>query len=384
MKRIGGWWALCLAVLVLLAACAGGSSAPTRTEPARAEPATSGPSAATSAPATAVPAVRREPELVKVGTIGANMSNAGIYIADERGYFSEEGIRVEQVPFDAGPRMVPALAINELQVGAASAGAALFNAIHRGIHSKVVADKGSNPPGAGWTAFVVRKDLYDTGAVRRFEDLRGRTFGLFVADASQEVLLDYYLRQAGLTLADVNVGLFPGPDQPAAFANRQLDAAWAIEPSVVRLVDAGLVVRLFGSEERHPNDQTSTLMYSEPFTRQRDLATRWMAAYLRGIRDYTDAFLANKGRDEVVTILEKAGVVTDRGQLERMGFTGLNPNGYVNRASLQEMHDYFLRKGTLTQPVPLDELVDDSFVTAALARLGLYDSPLYRDPVWTR
>jgi hypothetical protein len=56
--------------------------------------------------------------------------------------------------------------------------------------------------------------------------------------------------------------------------------------------------------------------------------------------------------------------------LERMGLTGLNPNGYVNRQSLQEMHDFFVRKGTITQPVPLDALVDDSFVTAALAQLA--------------
>jgi NitT/TauT family transport system substrate-binding protein len=271
-----------------------------------------------------------------------------------------------------------------LLFGAGSAGSGLFNTVNRGIRNKVVADKGSNPPGAGWQAMIARKELYDSGALTRLEDLRGRTFGIFTFEASMEVTLVHHLGLAGLSLADVNVVEVGARDQPAAFANGTMDAAWAIEPSVALLTDRGLAVRLFGSEERDPNTQTSTIMFSEQFASQRDAATGWMTAYLKGLRDYNDAFVANKGREEVVRILEKVGVVTDRALLDKMGLTGLNPNGYVNRQSLQEMHDFFVRKGTITQPVPLDALVDDSFVTAALAKLGRYDSPLYRDAVWLR
>jgi hypothetical protein len=83
-------------------------------------------------------------------------------------------------------------------------------------------------------------------------------------------------------------------------------------------------------------------------------------------------------------VLEKVGVVTDRAQFDRFGRIGLNPNGYVNRRYLQELHDYFVRKGSIPHPVAIDDLVDHSFVTGAIARLGLYDSPLYRDAVWLR
>jgi len=332
----------------------------------------------------ASPAARPALELVKTGYLGANMSNAAIFIAAEKGYFEEQGIRVELIPFDAGTRMVPALATNELQVGSGSASVGLFNSVLRNIHSKVVADKGSGPPGASWQAMVVRKELYDSGALTRLEELRGRTFGVFTRGATQEVILDYHLRLVGLTLADVTLVEVPGADQIAAFANGRLDAAWAIEPLLTIMVDQGLVVRLFGSEERHPNDQTAVIMYSEQFAQQRVLATRWMVAYLQAARDYNDAFVANRNREEIVRILEKVGVVTDRRLLDKFAYTGINPNGYVNRDSLQELHDYFLHQGALPQPVALDELVDDSFVTAALAQLGWYDSPLYRDPVWRR
>jgi hypothetical protein len=128
----------------------------------------------------------------------------------------------------------------------------------------------------------------------------------------------------------------------------------------------------------------SSFRYDEQFANQRDVATRWMVAYLKGIRDYNDAFVNGRNREEIVGILEKVRVVTDRGLLEKFGLTGLNPNGYVHRQSLQDMHDFFVRKGTITQPVALDDLVDDSFVTGALARIGIYDSALYKDPGWLR
>ncbi|MBX5493483.1 MAG: ABC transporter substrate-binding protein [Chloroflexi bacterium] len=382
VHRIGAstaGWLAGLTALLILSACAAPALAPgAPSTPTRA------PTVAASAPASSPPVARPGLEVVKTGYLGANMSNAAIFIAAEKGYFEEQGISVELIPFDAGTRMVPALATNELQVGAGSASVGLFNSVLRNIHSKVVADKGSGPPGAGWQAMVVRKDLYDSGALTKLEDLRGRNFGVFTLGATQEAILDYHLRLVGLTLADVNVLEVPGGDQLAAFANGQLDAAWAIEPLVTIMVDRGLVVRLFGSEEHHPNDQTSVVMYSEQFAQQRDAATRWMVAYLKAARDYNDAFVANRNREEIVRILEKVGVVTDRRLLEKFAYTGINPNGYVNRESLQEMHDYFLRRGTLPQPVPLDELIDDRFVTAAIAQLGWYDSPLYRDPVWRR
>ncbi|HEY7060286.1 MAG TPA: hypothetical protein VII06_02320 [Chloroflexota bacterium] len=43
-----------------------------------------------------------------------------------------------------------------------------------------------------------------------------------------------------------------------------------------------------------------------------------------------------------------------------------------------------MRKGSIPRPVALDDLVDDQFVTGALARLGLYDSALYGAPAWRR
>src|SRR5690242_21412395 len=103
-------------------------------------------SAAASAPAPLAPLNPAVP--VRLGIkIGASMSDAGIYLAQDRGYFQEQGLEVDYVNFDAGSRMIAPLAQDQIDVAAGATSAGLFNAWSRDIPIKVVADKGSQPPG---------------------------------------------------------------------------------------------------------------------------------------------------------------------------------------------------------------------------------------------
>ena len=54
--------------------------------------------------------------------------------------------------------MVAPLGTGQLDAGAGSASAGLYNAVARGIKIKIVADKASSAPGYGATKILVRKD----------------------------------------------------------------------------------------------------------------------------------------------------------------------------------------------------------------------------------
>ena len=69
---------------------------------------------------------------LKVGAIGA-VSDAGIFVAQEKGYFRDEGLDVELVSFKAAPQILPAIATNEVLVSGSAVSPALFNAFARGI-----------------------------------------------------------------------------------------------------------------------------------------------------------------------------------------------------------------------------------------------------------
>jgi hypothetical protein len=55
-----------------------------------------------------------------------------------------------------------------------------------------------------------------------------------------------------------------------------------------------------------------------------------------------------------------------------MGFMHINPDGKVNLASIQDLMNWYVQMGYLSEPVDLTRVVDPSFVDAALAKLGAY------------
>src|ERR1700744_6143497 len=81
-----------------------------------------------------------EPTTIKVGATSTT-SDAPIYIADKLGYFSDEGLSVTVSNFRSASDMVAPLGTGELDAGAGSPSAGLYNAVLRGVRIKIVADK---------------------------------------------------------------------------------------------------------------------------------------------------------------------------------------------------------------------------------------------------
>src|SRR4051794_3157120 len=177
-----------LALAALLPACApaappqpanaGGSSAAPAAPPAASQPAvpTSAPApaalpATAAAPSTAVQPLS-PPVKVRMGALGI-APEAGLYVAQERGYFREEGLDVEFVPFRGSADLMAPLATGELQMGDGGPDPSLFNAVQRDIGVKIVGHNALAGPGDASAALVVRKDLVDSGQFRDVPDFKG-------------------------------------------------------------------------------------------------------------------------------------------------------------------------------------------------------------------
>ena len=103
-----------------------------------------------------------------------SVSSSGIFIGVERGYYQEQGIDVEIVPFSNAAEMIQPIAASQVDVANADTGAGIFNALGRGLPLRFVADGDHTEPGHSSLAWVVRKDLIDSGAFRDLPDLRGK------------------------------------------------------------------------------------------------------------------------------------------------------------------------------------------------------------------
>jgi NitT/TauT family transport system substrate-binding protein len=363
--------ALCAALLV---ACSS-PAAPAPPQPAA--PQAAAPTT-TSAPAQSAPQTAAVPPLsptahVKFGSTGVS-TDISVFIGMDRGYFREEGIETEFVPFSTGPETLPALVTNEIQVAGGSANAGFYNAAARGLDLKLVADKGGCWTNSCNYALVVRKDLIDSGQFRDFADLRGRKISLNSRGVNLMVNLVAALEKGGLTEQDVDIVELGATDSLVGLANRGLDASMLLEPQVAQGVSQGVIVRWKGADELLPYyQQGGVLMYGGRFINESpEVARRWMVAYVRALRDYYDAAVKGRDRASVLDLLVKYTSLKDRGVLDKVVLHTYNPDGYLEVDGLQEDLKVFLQLGVVQQPVDLKTVIDHQFVDYAIQRLGRY------------
>jgi NitT/TauT family transport system substrate-binding protein len=307
---------------------------------------------------------------VRYGELG-QASDAGYYIALARGYFAEEGLDIQPVAIGSGGRMIPSLGAGQIDVGGGGISTSLINALIRDVPLRLVADKGSLRPGFGYSGLIVRKELVDRGTVQGLADLRGRRIAVNTATGMDIMGLNAALERGGLKLDDVTLEEIAYPDMIAALANGAVDGATPLEPTVSAILQQGVGVQLIGFDEVTPNSQLGAIMYAPQFMRdQPEAAQRFALAYLRGIRDYNQAFTTGTGRDDVIQILTKATTIKDPRVFEGMTLPGLNPNGYLNTDSIVATQAFWQRQGLLQTTVEPERIVDHRYMDYALDVLG--------------
>lgn len=329
---------------------------------------------ATAPSAASSPSAESTRVKVSVGVLGST-SDAGIFIAQDHGYFQSAGLDLEVQRFQSLVDMVAPLTAGQLQVAAGGLAASLYNASERGISLHIAADKGQ-APSARWdfAALVIRKDLIDSGQVKDYADLRGLTLVTSGRGNSPEVALAMALKKGGLGLADINFTQMSFPDMVTALQNKGIDGGVLIEPFISRVVRDGTGVRWKGNVEIFGgNEQIAAIVYSEQFARQPDVAQKWMSAYIRGVRDYNDAFgPKKKGYDDVVRILAANTTVKDPAIYGTMTPAGLDPDGRLDLQSMRSDLTYYVESGQTKPGTDLSKLVDTSFQEAAVKALGPY------------
>jgi len=313
---------------------------------------------------------------IAVGTIGAS-SDSPFFIADKRGYFKDEGLTVKFIRFDSAAKAMAPLGTGELLVASGATSAALYNAVKRGVPLKIVADKAKNPPGYGFESLLVRKDLHDEGKIKTLADFKGRKIAISAPGNSEDFLVDYALRKAGMTFKDIEPVYLGFPQHVAAFTNKGIDVSLSVEPSISSILKAEKAVRFLGVDEFYPQFETAVVFYSEKFIKERpDDARKFMRAFLRGARDYNDALdgdrLTAPAAADVIPILTEYSFIKNADVYKAMRSHYVDPNGTNNVASLKDVWKFFKDMNLIDGSVTVDQVVDPSFAKWAAEQLGPY------------
>jgi NitT/TauT family transport system substrate-binding protein len=332
-----------------------------------------GPAPATAAPTA--PGGGGSLQKVRYGDLRL-LSDAGVYIALDEGYFAEQGIDLELTSFDSASNMVPPLGAGQIDAGGGALSAGLFNAMARGVKLHIVADKGHSdpaPPGFPISIFMVRKALADSGQVKSPADLKGRKYGYVARGISTELDLAATLKQGDLTLKDLEMVQMGFPDMVAAFASGAIDAAGPGEPFATNILSQGTGVILRRDYEVNPNNQVAALLYSEAMGKS-DLGPRFMLAYLKAVRLYNDAFVKQQpaAREKAIKAMVAHSPVKDPALYDKMALQALHPDGTMNVASIEQQQEFFLSDHTQETRIDVQQFVDTRFIDQAARQLGPY------------
>ena len=133
------------------------------------------------------------------------------------------------------------MAQNQLQVIEGGISAGYFNALEKNLPVTIVMDRVSSPLGH---KLMLRPDL--KGQITELSQLKGKVIASNGAGSVSTYEVGKMLETDGLTLADVDVKVFPFPQMAIGFQNKAIDAAIVIPPFTSTFLDKGIARRLHG------------------------------------------------------------------------------------------------------------------------------------------
>jgi NitT/TauT family transport system substrate-binding protein len=270
--------------------------------------------------------------------------------------------------------MIAPLGGGQLDVGAGAPSAGFYNAVARGVELRIVADKGSMPPGFGYMPLLVRKDLVDSGRVKSIADLRGMRVAEPAQATATSSTLATILRAGGLAYNDVQHTYVGFPEHVTGLENGAVDASLTTEPSATVAEQRGVAVRFADPAQHYDRQQLAVLLYSGTFSTERTATAQcFMNAYLHAARDFAAAATGGKlegpGANEIVTTVSKA-IGIDPELYRRATPNYADPDGRVNVASLKTDYQFFREQRVLEGEATVEDIVDGSFAEHAVQRLG--------------
>jgi NitT/TauT family transport system substrate-binding protein len=345
---------IALLIVLMLAACAAPVAAPA-----------AAPTAAAPAEVEATPAAAAELPVVRVGHVPVTIY-APLFVAVAKGYFEEEGMRVELMPVEGGTENVVQVAAGNFDVAGGGIGAGMLNAVARDIEFEIVAPLHTERPPLT-SPLVVSKARFDSGELTTVADLAGKQVSTNAKGAATEYWLWRALQQGGLDFPDVEVLGVGFREVAAALESGSLDAGILGEPLATLAEDQGLVARL--SEDFIDGFTPTVIYYNKAWAEANpELAKGFVKAYLRGARDLNgDAW----SDPENLAIIEQfTGVPAD--VVARANRSYHDPNGAVPVDDLMELQSFFRAQGQLSydQDQDLAPFINSSYVDAALQELG--------------
>jgi NitT/TauT family transport system substrate-binding protein len=298
----------------------------------------------------------------------SSISNGAELIALDRGYFKEYGLNVVIEDINTSADTIAMLATNRLQIIAGGISAGYFNALQKDLPITIIGDRVSTPIRHN---LMLRPDLKDE--IKEIKQLKGRTIASNGTGSVSTYELGKVLETGGLKLSDVDVKVLRFPQMGAALANKAIDAALLIPPFTYEFIDKHLAVEFAEPDKLvKPNPMTiAVIMVNTDWAKEhREALQGYVNAYLRGVRDYCNAYHHGSIRPAMIDSIVHHAAERNPKLLNEYPWVARSPDLRVNVASMLDMQDWYVANKFSTAKLPAERLLDMSYADAAIKKLG--------------
>lgn len=334
------------------------------------------PATTTAPPAAGPPAAGLTP--VTIGYVPVSIY-APLFVAKELGYYEEFGLDVTLTANTGGSDLIALTAAGNLDISAAGAGPAFWNANAQDLPITVIAP-GHQEGSPVATPLMISRAACESGAITSVADLAGKRVSVN-APGGTEFWLGSALATAGLTIDDVEEQFLPFPDAVAALDSGAIDAAMIGEPLATRAELDGFAVRLLPDFPVQGIQPTTIIANDDFLAANPAVATGFVAAYLKASRALSgDGF---KDPAVLAIVEEYTGVAAD---LARLALQPVyQPNGEISFATLADLQTFFRGRDQLEYDTDIDptSIADTRYVDGALALVGTAPALMTATPAAT-
>lgn len=282
---------------------------------------------------------------ISVGVIPI-VDTAAIWLGKEQGFFEEEGIDLDLQVTTGGAAAVPGVVSGSFQFAFGNL-ISVMVAKDQGLDLQFVtngttvsADKEKDIG-----AVVVRGD----SPIKSPADLAGKTVSVNNLSNIGDTTIRHVVEKDGGDPQDIKFAEVAFPDAPAALANKQVDAAWILEPFLTQaLADGGRVVS-WNFKDTHPElDIAGYFTKKETMEKDPELVEKFRNAMNKSLE------FADKNPDAVREIV---GTYTKIPADMREKMTLPQFKTEFNRDAATTLGEAAAKYGTLKQAPNLDELL---------------------------
>lgn len=305
-------------------------------------------------------------ELTKLKVVSVPfLALAPFYIAQEEGFYAEQGLQVEFVKMQRSADAIPALINGEVDVIAGSMNVGLFNVINRQAKLKFVstisqASANSCPN----NALVARRDLMESGQLDSVAQLRGKRISMSRGNY-EEYFVDTLLASHGMTIEDVEIVDLPEVSEMEALQDGSVDVVSTTEPWVTRMVNTNKALLWKGLRDVLPDIQLAFVIFGPNLLEKNpDAGKRFATAYLKAARQYAEG--ATERNLEIVA----KHTELDRALLSQACWAAISQTGRINAEGVIGFQNWAVKKGLLDTAIGESQFWDTRFVDSANETLG--------------